>query len=315
MGEAAAIVLAAGKGTRMKSDKPKVLFEICGRPMVSYVCEAAWRAGAKRIVVVVGYGERLVREALAGSPGVEFARQRRQLGTGHAAAAARKALASFRGAVLVLNGDAPLVTAATLRRLLSEHRRGKNDCTLLTSTMGAQRGKGRIVRDAQGRVVKIVEEADATPAEKKITETNMGLYCFQSPGLFEALKRIKPDNRKGEYYITDVVEVMLRGKGRVSSVQTDDPAETIAPNSPAQLAAASRAMRMRILDGLMARGVVVVDPETTFVEFGAKVGRGTTIHPFSYISSGARVGRGCKIGPFACIPSGARIPDGGEAGG
>ena len=315
MGEAAAIVLAAGKGTRMKSDKPKVLFEICGRPMVSYVCEAAWRANARRIVVVVGHGENLVRGALADSRGVEFVRQDPQLGTGHAAAAARKALKSFRGAALVLNGDAPLITPASLRKLLSKHRREKNDCTLLTSTVDTQGGKGRIVRNSRRAIVRIVEELDATPEERKIAETNVGFYCFQAPGLFNALKRIRPNNRKGEYYITDVVEVMLSGGKRVSSVRTNDPVETVAPNSQAQLATASQAMRMRILDRLMSAGVTIVDPESTFVESGAKIGGGTTLYPFSYISAGAGIGRGCRIGPFAHVPAGMRIADGGSVGG
>jgi len=292
----------------MKSDRPKVLFEICGKPMVSYVCGAARRAGAARIVVVVGYGEEQVREALA-DEGVEFARQDEQLGTGHAAAAARSCLRDFGGTVLVLNGDAPFITPRTLKRLVRQHRRTNAACTLLTCSTDEQGGKGRIIRNERGEIVRIVEEADASADERGIRETNSGCYCFEAPVLFKALKEIKPDNRKGEYYITDTVHVIHERGGKISSVMVNDATETLAPNSQAQLTEANRVMRTMILERLMRRGVCVVDADTTFIEADVQVGRNTVIYPFTYLRRGAKVGRNCRIGPFAFVDEGEKVPD------
>jgi len=231
-----AIILAAGKGTRMKSDLPKVVFPIAGRPMVCAVVDACRQAGCGRIVTIVGYKQELVREALAGYAGIEFAVQAEQLGTGHAVMSAAKLFEGVEGDAFVLCGDGPLIREATLRTMLDRHRTSGASATLATSTIDNPTGYGRIARDAEGRFRAIVEHKNCTPEELKIREVNPSYYCFRSGDLFAALKGVTRNPVSGEYYLTDVPELLLKlGRG-VEVIGAVPPEDVLSINTPEDLA-------------------------------------------------------------------------------
>jgi bifunctional UDP-N-acetylglucosamine pyrophosphorylase/glucosamine-1-phosphate N-acetyltransferase len=231
-----AIVLAAGKGTRMKSDLPKVLFPVCGRPMVEYVLEALAEVGVKKVVVVVGYRADLVRETLAKWPGVEFVEQSPQLGTGHAVMVCRPALANQEGQTLILTGDSPLVLPASLRAMFTEFERTRPACLMGTATKENPTGLGRVVRDAGGNFLAIVEEKDATPEQIAIREVNMSYYLFDSRELWHALDQVRNENAQGEYYITDCPGI-LKAEGKdVRALCALVPCETLSVNTVDELA-------------------------------------------------------------------------------
>lgn len=238
-----AIVLAAGKGTRMKSDLPKVLVPVCGRPMIEYVLDTLTAAGMQRIVVVVGYRSDLVRDTLKNRPGVEFAEQTEQLGTGHAVMMCRPQLANHDGMVLVVTGDSPLVQRSSLETLRDEFCRRQCACLLGTIHKQQPQGLGRIVRDAEGRFQAIVEEKDATPDQKKITEVNMSTYMFAGRDLRYALEHLRPNNAQGEYYLTDCPSVLRQAGRSVDALPVLKPIEALSINTPEELATVERAMR------------------------------------------------------------------------
>jgi bifunctional UDP-N-acetylglucosamine pyrophosphorylase/glucosamine-1-phosphate N-acetyltransferase len=240
-----AIVLAAGQGKRMNSDLPKVLHEVCGRPIVEYVLDAARAAGATRLVVVVGHRAELVREALVCHRDVEFATQTRQLGTGDAVKAAREAVGPHAGAVLVLAGDTPLLRSASLRRLLDEQRAQSAACVVGTAETEQNQGLGRIVRDSDGAFLRIVEEKDASAQQKAIREVNTGCYAFHAPDLFAALEQVRSQNRQGEYYLTDCADILRCGGKKVSAACCFEIAEALGVNTPEQLVEVERVMRTR----------------------------------------------------------------------
>ena len=238
-----AIVLAAGKGTRMESELPKVLVPVCGRPMVRYVLDALRQAGARRLVVVVGYRADLVREELAAVPGVEFATQSEQLGTGHAVVMCRAALASHQGPVVVVAGDSPMLQAASVRTLLGEFERNGASCLLGTAHRDDPHGYGRVIRNASGDFAGIVEEKDATPAQKAIREVNVSTYVFDAGDLLWALDQLKADNSQREYYITDCPSILLAAGKRVAALNVLQPCEALSINSVAELAQVEGEMR------------------------------------------------------------------------
>ena len=240
---AAAIILAAGQGKRMNSDLPKVLHKAAGRTLVEYVLDAARDAGAQRLVVVIGHKAELVREALANYPGVEFAVQKRQLGTGDAAKAGTTALGKHDGPIFVLNGDMPLIRSTSLGKLLNEQQSRGAACVVGTATTDQNAGLGRIVRDAKGEFLRIVEERDATPEEKAIREINTGCFAFGGPDLFAALDQIRPTNQQAEYYLTDCAEILRRAGKRVAALPCFDIAEALGVNTPEQLAEVEQALR------------------------------------------------------------------------
>lgn len=293
-----AIILAAGKGVRMRSELPKVLHEIWGRPLLSWVMQAAEKAGVTRFVIVVGHRADMVMKAYAGDRRIVWAFQRQRLGTGHATAAARHALKGYQGNVLVLYGDTPLLNPATLRRLVAEQKRAGAHGTILTSRLEDQSGKGRVIRDSTGQIMKIVEEVDCTPEQRAIKETNSGVYCFHAPSLFEALRRIHPANKQGEYYLTDVVAALREMGKKVSHVDATSVEETLSVNDRTQLAQVAAVMMRQHLYRLMRRGVTILDPSTTVIEPGARVGRDCVIYPFTYIGKDAVVPAGSRVGPF-----------------
>ena len=235
--------MAAGKGTRMKSDLPKVLFPVCGRPMIEYVLEALEKAGIDRIVVIVGYRADLVQEALGSRTNIEFVEQKEQLGTGHAVMVCRGVLEDHQGPVFVIAGDAPMIQADSVQALLDDFGREPTACLLGTARKSEPFGLGRIVRNETGDFVGIVEERDATAEQKQITEVNMSYYVFRCPDLLAALDEIRPDNSQGEYYITDVPGVLLRqGKG-VRALPVLKPCEVLSINTVDELKIVEAAMQ------------------------------------------------------------------------
>jgi bifunctional UDP-N-acetylglucosamine pyrophosphorylase/glucosamine-1-phosphate N-acetyltransferase len=241
----AAIVLAAGVGKRMQSDLAKVLHPVLGRPMLDHVIDAVRGAGVQRIAIVIGHQADAVRAAVA-PRGVEFAVQERQLGTGHAVLQTAPLLAASRGTTLVLCGDTPLLTSETLVGLLTTHREARAAATVLTALLDDPTGYGRVVRDGDGHVQRIVEHKDATEAERAVREINSGLFAFSIPDLFEALALVRADNAQGEYYLTDTLEILLRLGRRVAARTCRDPREVLGVNTPAQLREVESIMLTRV---------------------------------------------------------------------
>jgi bifunctional UDP-N-acetylglucosamine pyrophosphorylase/glucosamine-1-phosphate N-acetyltransferase len=297
----------------MRSPLPKVLVRVAGRPLLDHVLRAIDPIPLARRIVVVGHGADDVRREFAGR-GVEFAVQREQRGTADALAAAEKSLAGFAGTLLVVYGDTPRLRASSLAGLLETHRASGAAASLLTTEVADPTGYGRILRDEKGDVSDIREEKDASPAEKAIREINPGIYCFEAPLVFDALKRIESRNAQGEFYLTDVVRV-LRGLGRkVAARRWARAADLEGVNDAEDLLAASRGLRDDILADLVTAGVDVLDPDKTYVEADVEVGAGTVILPFTCIHSGVRIGRDCRVGPFSRLREGTVLEDGAEVG-
>ncbi len=305
----AAIILAAGRSTRMVTDLPKVLHEVCGRPMLAYVIDACRAAGIQRLIVVVGYRKEDVIAAFQGEPGVSFVDQADQKGTGHAVMVCRDALADFEGDVVVIAGDMPLVRSETLELLLDTHQSRTSAVTLATAVLPDPTGYGRIIRDKYGNLEGIVEESDCTPAQREIREVNPSYYCFDKRLLFEALEQVRPDNVKGEYYLTDALHILVGRGHRALAITAVPPEDAMGINSREHLAEVGRVMQNRIQRGLMASGVTIVDPPNTWIDVRAEIGRDTVIHPFSYIHGHVRIGRRCSIGPFAYLREGTVLAD------
>lgn len=297
----------------MKSDRPKVLFDLCGWPLVRHVVETAKALSPSRIVVVVGHGRADVESALADEPAV-FAHQKEQLGTGHAVRQAKAKLGDFAGDVLVLLGDVPLVRERTLADLLATHRKRKADATILSGIAPDPTGYGRVLRDEAGNVVAIREHRDATAAERAVAEVNTGILAFRSEALWPALRALKADNSQGEYYLTDVPARLIAKGMKVAAATVADFDEVQGVNSLADLARIGAAARRAILDAHMERGVRIHDPATTFVDRSVTIGEGTTIFPFTVITGDVEIGKGCEVGPFSHLRSGARLADGAQIG-
>ncbi|MDR5709981.1 MAG: bifunctional UDP-N-acetylglucosamine diphosphorylase/glucosamine-1-phosphate N-acetyltransferase GlmU [Armatimonadota bacterium] len=303
----AAVVLAAGQGKRMRSRLPKVLHPLCGRPLLLYVLEALQPLVQGPLVVVVGEGAERVRAVLP--DGVSVAVQDRPLGTGHAVACALPHLEGLEGPVIVAYGDIPLVRTATFRLLVERHAQEGNAATLVSARVPDPTGYGRVIRRADGTLDRVVEEADATPEERAVLEVNTGLGCFEVKALREVLPRIRADNAQGEYYLTDAFRLLREGGSRVGILQVREAEEVMGINTRKELAQAEAEMRRRILEELMASGVTVVDPATTYVDSRARIGPDTVVHPFTVIEGETTVGRGCVLGPGAHLIS-ARLGDG-----
>ncbi|MFN0053601.1 MAG: bifunctional N-acetylglucosamine-1-phosphate uridyltransferase/glucosamine-1-phosphate acetyltransferase [Planctomycetales bacterium] len=309
-----AVVLAAGKSTRMKSALPKVLHEVCGRPMIDYVLDAARASGIGRLVVIVGHEAQQVQRALARSPGVEFALQSEQKGTGHAVMMCRDNLRDHDGAVLILTGDAPLMRGESFTALLDDFHKERAACVIGTAETANNFGLGRIVRDAQGEFVKIVEQKDASPEEAAIREINVGCYVFDGRRLFEALDQLQPNNKQKEFYLTDCCGILRSAGHRVVASQKLNVVEALGVNTRAQLVEVQRALQQRFYDQLMSNGVTIVDPAQSSVDLRAQIGADTIIEPFTSIVGPARIGSNCRIGPHAYIGPNAVIPDGARVG-
>jgi bifunctional UDP-N-acetylglucosamine pyrophosphorylase / glucosamine-1-phosphate N-acetyltransferase len=298
----AVIVLAAGEGTRMKSSLPKVLHTIAGRTMLDHVLAATRELAPAELIVVVGHGrEQVIRHLTAHAPDVRPVIQDRQGGTGHAVRTAIEAVGLDHGTVVVTYGDSPVLRGQTLQALVQAHAGHRAAATALTTVMEDPTGYGRIVRDPAGEFMEIIEEADATPAQRTITEINSGIYAFDAALLADALKRVPTSNAKGEEYLTDVVAILRTDGNHVASVLMPDSDEARGINDRAQLAQAGRVLNARLLDKWMRAGVTVVDPFTTSIdadvilEPDVEIGPGTQLEGTTVIEAGARVGPACLL--------------------
>ena len=294
-----AVLLAAGQGTRMKSSLPKVLHPFCGKPLVWHALEALKQAATETPVVVIGHGADEVKKYLGDS--ADCVLQEPQLGTGHAALQAESLLKNKTDLVIVTYADMPLLRGETFARLVETQRLNPGPFSLITVFADDPHGFGRILRNADGTVQAIVEEYVATPEQQKIKELNVGAYCFNADWLWDALHRIPKNEKKGEYYLTDVVELAVKDNLPVQAVVHDDFSETIGINTRVHLAEAESAMRMRINREHMLNGVSMTDPSSTYIDAGVKIGKDTTIMPNTHIHGATEIGEGNVIGPNTII--------------
>jgi bifunctional UDP-N-acetylglucosamine pyrophosphorylase / glucosamine-1-phosphate N-acetyltransferase len=290
-----AIILAAGLGKRMKSKQAKVLHPIAGRPMVTYLVERSRELGIRKIVVVVGPQAPKIKEILAPYD-LEVVYQERPRGTGDAVLQTRETLARARGPVLVLNGDAPLITVETLQRLMKTHQAERSVLTLLTAVVDTPAGYGRVIRSRNGRIRRIVEEKDATPKERTSREINTGFYIVDKDYLYQSAKTLKADNKQGEYYLTDIIGTAIHQRRKVSVVRLEEGTEEVLGiNTRMDLAIAEKIMRRRILLEHLQNGVTLMDPDTTRIDADVMIGSDTVIYPQVQIEGKSRIGQECVI--------------------
>lgn len=292
------IILAAGEGTRMKSKTPKVLHKICGKPILEYVIEASKYARIEKNYVIIGHGGDKVKDGFQNRE-IDFISQpigeNIPYGTGYAVMQAIDYIKDNDN-VIILYGDTPLITPKTIGDLLNYHKENQYKGTVLSAVVEDPRGYGRIVRDKDGKILRIVEHKDATEEELKIKEVNSGIYCFNGKSLKEALKEIDNDNAQGEYYITDVIGILKSKNENVGVFLIEDPQEIYGVNSRVQLAFCEKIMRQRINESHMEEGVTIINPDNTYIEWGVKIGRDTIIYPGSIITKGTKIGEDCIIG-------------------
>lgn len=300
-----AVVLAAGKGTRMKSNKSKLVHKIYGKELVKRVVETATKADIKEIITVVGYKKEQVQLVLGDS--VEYAYQEEMLGTGHAVLQAEKYLKDKHGKVVVLNGDVPIIRAETIKRLINKSMKNREYATLLTAIYNNPTGYGRIIRDDGGNIEEIIEEKDLNEEQKQIKEINAGIYCFDIQELLKALKELKPNNSQNELYLTDVVRIMNDKGLKTGAVIIEDNTEILGVNDRMQLELLTKVLRMRINQYHMQNGVTIEDMDNTYIYDDVEIGMDTVIHPNTTIKNDVVIGENCEIGPNAYIREGCRL--------
>ena len=329
MRELGVIILAAGRGKRMRSDRPKVVHPLGGVPLILYSLRVARELNPAKIAVVVGYGAEEVKKACDHGQ-VTWVVQEDQLGTGHAVLCARKAFAKFSGDLLILSGDVPLLTSGTLAGLVRHHDDRKSTVTLLTARLEEPFGYGRVVRDRNGNVLRITEERDANESEKEIREVNGGIYVVAPGFLFPALKGLTQYNQQGEFYLPDIVAEAARSKKRIETVIIAQPREIQGINTREELAMMERSLQEKINRRLMESGVTLKDPQTTYIEEGVKVGRDSVIGPNTHLSGRTVLGERCQVDgnayvvdsrfgdavhlKFAVVISGCEVAGGVEVG-
>jgi bifunctional UDP-N-acetylglucosamine pyrophosphorylase/glucosamine-1-phosphate N-acetyltransferase len=297
MRDTAVIIMAAGKGKRMKSNLPKVLHNLAGKPILNYVLDTVDQLKAKRKILIVGHKSDQIRELIGDK--IDYVEQKKQLGTAHAVLQTKKLLSNFKGDVLILSGDVPFLTVKILKKLLKYHQANNFCCTLVSTILKNPKGYGRIIRDKKGEIKGIIEEVDLSADKKKITEVNSGIYCANKDKLFQALEKITPDNKQGEYYLTDSVEILLKEGLTVGNIIVKDYSEILGINSRLDLTDASQKVYQKTLQDLMLQGVTIVDPNSTFIEQGVKIGQDTIIYPFTIIEKDTKIESGCLIGPYS----------------
>jgi len=302
------VVLAAGQGTRMKSSLPKVLHPIAGRPMIERVLETASALLPSTITLIVGHRADVVRDKLGKAHNCQFALQEPQLGTAHALQQAEPLLAGRSGALILLSGDVPLLSPNTLKRLVTTHRGSEAAATVVTATVDRPYGYGRILRN-RGRITRIVEERDASPTQRQIKEINSGIYAFDLPPLFDALRSIASQNAQGEFYLTDLIAIYRRKKLPVETLLVENAQEIRGINSRSELAEVSRVVRQKKNEELMAAGVTFIDPATTYVDPEVEIAPDTVLHPGVVIEGRTRIGAACEIQAYVRI-SDSQIGDG-----
>ncbi len=289
----AAVILAAGKGTRMQSECPKVLHPIAGKPLAAYPLRLAQELGCSSTVMVVGHESERVRQAFTGN-NVVFVEQQQQLGTGHALQVAQAGLADFSGTILLLCGDVPLLRRQTLEKMLHDHANAQADVSVLTSIVDNPQGYGRVVRSGS-EVERIVEEKDASIKEREIKEINTGIYAFAAPLAFELIQQLSNNNAQGEYYLTDIIALARLRGGKVVAATLGDASEAMGINDRVQLAQAGKILRARINHAHMVAGVTLIDPDTTYIDDGVVIGADTTIYPGAHVRGNTTIGNNCTI--------------------
>ncbi|MFH1797998.1 MAG: NTP transferase domain-containing protein [Candidatus Omnitrophota bacterium] len=306
-----AVILAAGRGTRMNSQVPKVLHQVGSRPILERVISSLKKAGVKNLVTVVGYKAELVEKAF--KERTRFSRQPELLGSGHALACAVEGMDDEEESILVTCGDSPLITARTYKKLIKASSREKNGCVFLTCLTDHPGTYGRIVRDSKGNVLKIVEEKDADIREKQIKEVNAGTYCFGKTDLKRFIKEVKINTKKKEFYLTDIVGIFRQKKKNIETVQCCEE-EMIGINTRKDLAVANKIVNKRTLEKLMKSGVTIADPDTTQIDETAVIGRDTIVFSNTVVEKDVIIGEACKIGPFARLRGGTKLSDNVEIG-
>lgn len=299
------IIMAAGKGTRMKSKKSKLVHEIYGKPLVRRTVELAEKVGSQEIIAVVGHLREQVQAVLGDS--VKYAYQDELLGTGHAVMQARKYLEGKKGKVIILYGDVPIIRPETLHNLISKSIKNKEYATLLTAKYENPTGYGRIIRDEGGNIKAIVEEKDADENQRKIKEINSGIYCFDIEELLKALEKVNNNNVQGEYYLTDVIKIMNEEGLKTGAVIVEDNTEILGVNDRSQLELLTRVLRMRINAEHMRNGVTIEDSNSTYIYDDVEIGVDTIIHPNTIIKNNVKIGDNCEIGPNAYIRENCEI--------
>ncbi|HWF90394.1 MAG TPA: bifunctional UDP-N-acetylglucosamine diphosphorylase/glucosamine-1-phosphate N-acetyltransferase GlmU [Pyrinomonadaceae bacterium] len=292
------LIMAAGLGTRMKSSRAKVLHELGGLPLIAYTLRAVQPLEPQSIITIVGYQAEEVERAVLAEVGelASFVVQEKQRGTGDAVESARSVLENSESLVLVMNGDVPMIRVETLRKLIEQHNNTGADCSILSVRLDNPTGYGRIIRDTDGHFRKIVEQRDTTEEERQVREINAGIYCFESKPLFDALRKVEPKNDQGEYYLTDVAEIILASGGTVSVYECNDPREVSGINTRAELAEFENLVRRSAIRRLMIEsGVTFIDPSHAYVSAAAQIGRDTIIHPNVTIEGKTVIGEGCVI--------------------
>ena len=294
MNKSKTIILAAGQGTRMHSQKPKVLHQVCGKNILDYVVEASKECGINDIGVIVGFQAETVKDSLPSK--IATILQKEQLGTGHAVLQALPFFDEFQGNLIVLVGDAPLIRPETIKSLMSVHETNGYSVTVLTAEFDEPTGYGRMIKNSAAELIKIVEEKDASSEEKKVKEINSGMYCFDAQTLIFALKELQTNNVQGEYYLTDIIEIMRKMGKTAGTYTTPDYEDIQAINSKSQLAEAEAVMRRRINRKLMDSGVTMIDPATTYISSQSIVGQDTILYPGVILEGETAIGRDCTIG-------------------
>jgi bifunctional UDP-N-acetylglucosamine pyrophosphorylase/glucosamine-1-phosphate N-acetyltransferase len=310
-----AIILAAGKSTRMKSKRPKPLHEICGKPMLGWILDACFSADVTRALVVVGHGKEEIIEQFGKDRRIHFVEQTEQLGTGHAAKMCEPLLRGHSGDVFILAGDTPLIRGEILRTLVRAHHDDRAAASMATAILDDPTGYGRIIRAQDGQFVEIVEQIDCTDQQREIREVFPSYYCVKIEELLFALSKLTNDNKKGEYYLTDIYGILRKADRKVVAVQAVTAEDVIAPNTRQQLAEADAAMQERIQRTLRNSGVTIVSGINTYVEANVTIGLETVIQPFTFIGQGSVIGSDCVIGPFACVPAGSIVAEGSHVAG
>jgi len=296
LSELAVVILAAGKGTRMKSDLVKVLHPVAGSPMLSYSLDLSRNLKPSRLVVVVGFQADLVQERFK-AENISFALQKEQLGTGHAVLAAHPLLQGFHGNVLILSGDVPLLTERTVQTFVQSHQERQATLSVMTVELENPKGYGRVFRNADGSLLRITEDKDLKPGEERVREINTGIYCVDADFLFSALSYVTPQNAQKEYYLTDIVGQASAEKKRVFPSLVEDSLEVMGINTRVELAKANQAMKKKIAEQHMLDGVTLIDPETTYIDRDVKIGRDSVIYPNCYLLGKTILGTGCVIEP------------------
>jgi bifunctional UDP-N-acetylglucosamine pyrophosphorylase/glucosamine-1-phosphate N-acetyltransferase len=306
-----AIILAAGKSTRMKSNIPKALHPVCGRPMLSYILRACYDAGCSRILLVVGHGKDEIRAEFGDDHRISWVEQTEQLGTGHAAMVCRDELKKHpHGDVFILAGDGPLIRGEVLRTLHNAHVEEHAAASMATAILEDPTGYGRVVRDGEGNFVEIVEQLDCTPEQLEIREVFPSYYCVRNEELLFALSKLTNSNKKGEYYLTDIFGILRKAGKKVVAVQAVSADDVIGVNTRHQLAEVDQIMQERIHRKLRDSGVTIVSSESTYIEDGVGIGQDTIVQPFTFIGRESTIGAQCVIGPFASLPSQSIVPEG-----